>query len=333
VLFGLGYGAYISVDWALAIDAMPSLNTIGKDMGIWTASTTLPAIVAPVLGSFTISLASSIFGQTSLGYRLVFAIATIFLLLGAVFILRFREQRRHLARAETPTTTLPATSVGAQFLAPASSPALSQTQAHSRPRRAPGLLWKLAFQTRAGRARGLLLFWPLWERFTVALWHVRPIPAAPNHLLEARFTRYHGRPIDLPDGTHVQNGDHVLELHFSNRHLLAAATRVGPWHLLRMIGEDMAALARWTQQSDFPAQIQVVYGVTLLYRGASRLGCTLRERPVTLLARCDRIFMTGLLVLYHQQGLQRLLQGTTYGTYPQEVWMSRKELIRKYGSH
>jgi MFS family permease len=332
VLFSLGYGAYTSVDWALAIDAMPSLNTIGKDMGLWSASTTLPAIIAPVLGSLTISLASNIFGQTSLGYRLVFAIATIFLLLGAVFILRFREQRAHLARAETPIPTPPATSVGAQFIALASSPAHSQTRAHSH-RRSPGLLWKLAFQTRAGRTRGFLVLWPLWERFTVALWHVRPIPAAPNHLLEARFTRYHGRPIDLPDGTHVQNDDRILELHFSNRHLLAAATEAGPWDLVRMIGEDMAALARWTQQLDFPAQIQAVYGVTLLYRGASRLGFTLRERLVTLLARRDRIFMTGLLFLYHQQGLQRLLQGTTYGTYPQEVWISRKELIRKDGGY
>lgn len=292
----------------------------------------MPAIIAPVLGSLTISLASDIFGETSLGYRLVFTIATIFLLLGAVFILRFREQRAQLVRAETPTAQPPATFAGVQTPAPAGSPDLSQAQGQRHRHHSPGLLWKLAFQTRAGRARGFLVLWPLWERFTVALWHVRPIPAAPNDLLEGRFMRFHGRPIDLPDGAHIQNGDHVLELHFSNWHLLAAATRVGPWDLMRMLKEDMAALTRWTQQPDFPTQVQAVYGVTLLYRGASRLGFTLRERPVTLLARCDRVFMTGLLVLYHQQGLQRLLQGTIYGTYPQEVWISREELTRKYGS-
>jgi MFS family permease len=70
---------------------MPSLENVGKDFAIWGASSNLPSILAPALGSFIIVLVSS-YALTALGYRLIFAVATIFLLLGAVFVLKIREQ-------------------------------------------------------------------------------------------------------------------------------------------------------------------------------------------------------------------------------------------------
>jgi MFS family permease len=91
ILFGIGYGAYTSVDWALAIDAMPQLSTVGKDFALWGSSTNLSSILAPAIGSLIIYFIS-FYAATALGYRLVFAVATLFLIYGAILVLKIRVQ-------------------------------------------------------------------------------------------------------------------------------------------------------------------------------------------------------------------------------------------------
>src|SRR6266516_5121316 len=90
VMFGLGYGAYTSVNWALSIDVLPSLDKAGKDLGVWNASTTLPTIMAPLLGSVIINIAAGA-GQMALGYRLVFGAAALSFLLAAVGVLSVKK--------------------------------------------------------------------------------------------------------------------------------------------------------------------------------------------------------------------------------------------------
>jgi MFS family permease len=90
VLFGLGYGAFSSVDWALTIDALPSLKEAGKHLGLWNASATLPAIIAPLLGGALINIAGGNH-NIEFGYRLIFASATFFLVVAAIGILFVRE--------------------------------------------------------------------------------------------------------------------------------------------------------------------------------------------------------------------------------------------------
>ena len=79
VLFGLGYGAYTSVDWALSIDVLPSLKDAGKDLGLWNASAILPDIFAPLLAASSFILPPAM-DRRRLGYRLVFTAATLSLL-------------------------------------------------------------------------------------------------------------------------------------------------------------------------------------------------------------------------------------------------------------
>jgi hypothetical protein len=190
--------------------------------------------------------------------------------------------------------------------------------------------WRLAFQTHSGQARGFLRFWPFWEFVTIAVHPQHRIPDAPFDLLRLQFTRFHGRAITLPDGTSIQSGDRIAELHINNRVMAGVAERVSSWQLLSMLMGDLRSLARWSRSESFPADIRAFYGYTLLSQGASRLGFTLRSRPRTLRSWLDGFFLLGLLVLYSPMGRGRLLQGTTYGREPVEVWMSRNQLNLRY---
>jgi MFS family permease len=91
--FGLGDGAYMSVDVALAVDALPSRSDAGKDLGLWNIASTLQSLIAPLLGSIVIFVAGRL-GVIALGYRTIFGMATVFLILGAIFILKVRETNR-----------------------------------------------------------------------------------------------------------------------------------------------------------------------------------------------------------------------------------------------
>jgi len=283
-------------------------------MGIWSMATTLPSIIAPFVGAVVLNIAGAA-GNTPLGYRIVFTLAVGLLLLGAICVLLVRNELGGKG--------------GKGQAVRASDSARGTSRQRRRRNIRPG--WRLAAKTRAGHARGFLLFWPFWEFVTIMVHPQYRVPGAPFDLLRVQFTRFHGRPISLPDGTRVQSGDRIVELHIHNTTLAAVAGQANSWQLLRMLMGDLAGLAEWSRSAEFPADIRAFYGYTILSRGAVRLGFTLRTRPSSLRTWLDGFFLTGLLVLYNPRGRGRLSQGTTYGTEPVEIWMSRTELEQRYG--
>lgn len=87
-LFGLGFGAVFSVGWALALDSIPEMGDVGRDLGIWATLSGLPAIGAPALGAFIIA-----HGATPRdGYRMLFLVASIAVALGSLTVLKVRKK-------------------------------------------------------------------------------------------------------------------------------------------------------------------------------------------------------------------------------------------------
>ena len=92
-IFGLGYGAYISVDWALVADVLPSHKNYARDMGVWNISQSLPQVIAPVIGGplldhFTQS------GHPIIGFQLLFGMAIVYCLIGTVTVRYIRGVKR-----------------------------------------------------------------------------------------------------------------------------------------------------------------------------------------------------------------------------------------------
>jgi MFS family permease len=83
-LFGIGYGAYTSVDWALTTDALPQTDEAGKFMGIWSAMGILPQVVGITIGGVILQLLRSI--PNHVGYTSLFLLTVVYLILGTLVI-------------------------------------------------------------------------------------------------------------------------------------------------------------------------------------------------------------------------------------------------------
>ena len=91
MLFGVGYGLYYAVDWALACDTLPDRDRIAKDMGLFHVSFTLPQVLVPVAAGFVLDAFNR--QSANSGYRVIFIGAAIFYLLGTIFVSRIRSVR------------------------------------------------------------------------------------------------------------------------------------------------------------------------------------------------------------------------------------------------
>src|SRR5439155_19338431 len=98
--FGVGYGAYSAVDWALACDVLPNRETsASRDMGIFHIAYTLPQVFAPALLGPVLYYLNSSHGLAGLaigrnaGYRAVFASAALWFALATVMVRQIRKVR------------------------------------------------------------------------------------------------------------------------------------------------------------------------------------------------------------------------------------------------
>jgi MFS family permease len=82
--FGIGFGAYTSVDWALTTDVLPPTNEAGKFMGIWSAMGILPQVIGITIGGIVLQLLHTL--PNHFGYTTLFLVTIVYFGLGTLVI-------------------------------------------------------------------------------------------------------------------------------------------------------------------------------------------------------------------------------------------------------
>lgn len=90
IVFGLGYGAYMSSDWALAMAVLPDEGSSGRDLGIWGIAYNLPSLFAGLIAGILVPIISA---HVSMGaaYRTLFLLTFFYFLLGSLLVRRVRS--------------------------------------------------------------------------------------------------------------------------------------------------------------------------------------------------------------------------------------------------
>jgi MFS family permease len=90
-IYGVGYGLYLAVDWALACDTIPDRGKAAKDMGLFHVAQTLPNSLIPLVEGPLIDHFNHVSHNS--GYRVAFGSVILFFILGTVFVSRIRSVR------------------------------------------------------------------------------------------------------------------------------------------------------------------------------------------------------------------------------------------------
>ena len=169
-----------------------------------------------------------------------------------------------------------------------------------------------------------------FDRWYEQKYDIRPIGCG-GHIFRLGLIRHLGERVVLVDGTIIDPGDVVGELHMDNRRA-AELHREGRSGIRfrREVLRSLPALAHDLAARPDCQTVKAVCGASLFWEGAARVG--FESRPLPAFARWwlthwERF----LLCRFHPAGRRRLAEGDR--TQSRQVWMSRRVLLERYGPY
>jgi len=90
-VYGIGYGCYSSVDWALGIDTLPDRERPAKDLGLYHVADALPRVLLPLIVGAALDALNT--ASPNAGYRGLFLFAAVLYAGGSILVTQIRSVR------------------------------------------------------------------------------------------------------------------------------------------------------------------------------------------------------------------------------------------------
>lgn len=181
--------------------------------------------------------------------------------------------------------------------------------------------------------RLIVSLWLLWEKAFHAVFALETVnPEDP--MLHFRKRAFTGKTVVMEDGSRLEKGDQVLELHFDNKKLFEIGSRSRSEvqlaiKMIRAVQKDLPSLANMVLDRPEFKDIKGLYAVTMISRGPEQFGFHVMDLPRGLFASSSRLYLKLLLSVIHPKGQARLKEGTQM-MEPKMLIMPVDVLIGRY---
>ncbi|TVY09172.1 polysaccharide deacetylase family protein [Paenibacillus cremeus] len=192
-----------------------------------------------------------------------------------------------------------------------------------------------AKQHKRGYYRRILAY--LWHKSDEIFHHcfgVKPIRHANPPFFLYRVRRYLGGDLELADQSTLRRGDQVMELHFNNAMLVRLVSESRSLvqvavQMLQMVRQALPYMAEILAQDPRYSEVKAIYGITMIHRGAERLGFTVMNLPEGWFSTLTRMYLRAQLSAIHPEGRLRL-KGKQDVLIPKLVVLSVQALKQQY---
>ncbi|AMQ73774.1 MULTISPECIES: YkoP family protein [Bacillus] len=175
----------------------------------------------------------------------------------------------------------------------------------------------------------LLSIWYLLDPLYFFFTRLTLIDKRQSNVFRVRLTRYKGKDVILSDGTRIKKNDVLVKIHLHNVKLLKelqpieSAVRRGIM-LYQKVYQSMPHLADYINQHKRKDEIKGVVGITMLHKGAARLGFDVIKPS----SGCYRLFKKAahIPILYFT-AKQLTLKNIPYSCY---LFISKEKLMCTY---